>query len=357
MATSSLYPPNYQLLSDKTIGSVVQRAKVPANRSAPGDHVSEICLSYLNWIRAPPMSAMLSQSTSDQRTGHNHVLPPTVTEDATKTSTRSVEAMHELDGADPFSVVARLAHEVHNHKRNLAGHSERRRKYQVRYRTKQRELTATLEKDVWQLESEIQELRVRRHTSVPTQQTLWTITTEYFRLFRHGFRSPPQALQSITLKFLRASMAPDVVSDCQCGPEAIMAKWRLFSEYFDDVHVELESLGKATSAHSLVGTTTTSVTITEETMRAVFPHLNCDGKGGADGGQWSSLGHKLLNQRLVMPGSVCFDWGSAAKSVVRIHSQSDMLTPMLHLVGSLEDVSLVFAGARVTPDCRLTTLQ
>ncbi|KAF4139153.1 hypothetical protein GN958_ATG11671 [Phytophthora infestans] len=87
-------------------------------------------------------------------------------------------------------------------------------------------------------------------------------------------------------------------------------------------------------------------------MRTVFPHLNSDGRGGIEGGIWSSLGCKLLNQRLVMRGSVYFDWDSTVDCVARIQSQSDMLTPLLRLLGTLEDVSLVFQSALVTPDCQ-----
>ncbi|KAG6951378.1 hypothetical protein JG688_00013761 [Phytophthora aleatoria] len=293
-------------------------------------------------IPAPSPPTVPAQRTSVQLPASKHPQPPS---DAT------ISSIEAITDADQRSYVAKLTRVVQDHERTLAIHRERRRKNQVRYRTKQLELLRSLGDDVRRLESEIQELEVRRHHAsigIPTHQTLWTIATEYFLLFQHGFRSPPQALQNAALNFLRVSMASDVVNGHQCGVEAILAKWRLFSEYFDDVYVELEKLEKSATSHSLVAITTTSVTISERTMRTVFPHLNSDGQGGAEG-------RRLLNQRFVMRGSVRFDWDSATDCVVSIQSQSDMLTPLLHVLGTLEDVSLVFEGALVTPDCRLTS--
>lgn len=270
-----------------------------------------------------------------------------------------MDAISDLEGGDPRSYMAKLALAVQNHEQNLAFHRERRRKNQIRYRKKQRELAMSLEDDVRELENEIRELETRRHSAsmgVPTQQTLWSIVTEYLRLFRHGFRSPPQTLQNVALKFLRASMAPDVMDGYRCGPEALLKKWKLFSQFFADVHIELERLEKGVTADSLVAITTTSVTISEATMSTVFPRLNADGHSIDDGGKRSRLAHKLLNQRLIMSGSVRFVWDKASDCVVKIESQSDMLTPMLGVLGSLEDVSLVFEGALVTPDCQLASL-
>ncbi|ETK80468.1 hypothetical protein F441_14115 [Phytophthora nicotianae CJ01A1] len=353
MIVGSLYPPNCQSLSDSIIGSVVLRTNATSRRgdhgaitshtSASSEHVADIESS------SPPSLLTPAQGVSIQLSGKKR---------RQDTKTPSIEAIGEIQDADQSSYVAKLARAVQDHERNLAMHRERRRKNQVRYRMKQRELVKTLGEDVRNLGSEIQDLEVRRHNAsigIPTHQTLWTIATEYFLLFRHGFRLPPQALQNAALNFLRVSMAPDVVNGCQRGVEAILAKWRLFSDYFNNVHVELERLEKSASPYSLTAITITTVTISKEAMRAVFPHLNSDGKGGAHGGNWSPLGQRLLNQRLVMRGSVRFDWDSASDSVVSIQSQSDMLTPLLRVLDSLEDVSLVFEGALVAPDCRLAS--
>ncbi|KAG3030276.1 hypothetical protein PC119_g6295 [Phytophthora cactorum] len=338
------------------IGNVVLRTKVAPSRGNHREitfHVSERSTSLsdveLMPIPAPSSPTVPAQRTSVQLPASKHPQP---------SSDATISSIEAITDADQRSYVAKLTRVVQDHERTLTIYRERRRKNQVRYRTKQRELMRSLGDDVRRLESEIQELEVRRHNAsigIPTHRTLWTIATEYFLLFQHGFRSPPQALQNAALNFLRVSMASDVVNGHQCGVEAILAKWRLFSEYFDDVHVKLEKFEKSATSHSLVAITTTSVTISERTMRTVFPHLNSDGQGGAEGGHWSSLGRRLLNQLFVMRGSVRFDWDSATDCVVSIQSQSDMLTPLLRVLGTLEDVSLVFEGALVTPDCRLTS--
>ncbi|KAG6946200.1 hypothetical protein JG688_00016174 [Phytophthora aleatoria] len=60
----------------------------------------------------------------------------------------------------------------------------------------------------------------------------------------------------------------------------------------------------------------------------------------------------MMGNRLVMHGSVVFGWDCATDKLVSHYSQADMLSPMLNLLGSLEDVSCAFFKARVTPDCK-----
>ncbi|KAG3224731.1 hypothetical protein JG687_00008512 [Phytophthora cactorum] len=56
-----------------------------------------------------------------------------------------------------------------------------------------------------------------------------------------------------------------------------------------------------------------------------------------------------------MHGSVLFEWDPDIDRVVRMQSQSDMLTRMLSLLGNVVDVSRVFEGALLTPECRWVT--
>ncbi|KAG2932516.1 hypothetical protein PC119_g6296 [Phytophthora cactorum] len=88
------------------------------------------------------------------------------------------------------------------------------------------------------------------------------------------------------------------------GPEVVLTYWRLFSLSFDDICVETERLDKRVESNTLVVTTATSVTISKDTLRLVFPHLDSNKKG-------------LLELR----------YGSERRS------QSDMLTRMLSLLG------------------------
>ncbi|KAF4034288.1 hypothetical protein GN244_ATG13756 [Phytophthora infestans] len=117
---------------------------------------------------------------------------------------------------------------------------------------------------------------------------------------------------------------------------------------FDDVRVDLDRLEKD-SANSLRAITTTRATISHDTLRVLFPHLNGHGKNGKQ----SLLECKLLRYRLIMRGSVRFEWDDRADRVSSMDTQSDMLTPLLRLLGNLEDVNRVFQGALVTTDCRI----
>jgi hypothetical protein len=80
----------------------------------------------------------------------------------------------------------------------------------------------------------------------------------------------------------------------------------------------------------------------------MFPHL-VEGKAT----RLSSIADKLLGQRLVIRGSVRFDWDSGSSRVTRLISQGDMLSPLLQLLGNLDDVSLVFSRSRIQPDANL----
>ncbi|ETP37234.1 hypothetical protein F442_14949 [Phytophthora nicotianae P10297] len=51
-----------------------------------------------------------------------------------------------------------------------------------------------------------------------------------------------------------------------------------------------------------------------------------------------------------MLGSIRFEWDAINGQVTSVSTESDMLTPMLHLLGNLEDVSRVFADALLSLD-------
>ncbi|KAF4139154.1 hypothetical protein GN958_ATG11672 [Phytophthora infestans] len=245
MSAGSLYPPNRQSLSDEIVGAVVLRTKAASSRVLYGASMPPSSKSNAGraTVEAPAVSSTTrrAREKSTPLSGSKH--PRSLSE-----TTTSIEAAADIQDADQRSYVAKLTRVVQDHERVLALHRERRRRNQVRYRMKQRELVLSLGEGVRKIEREIQELEVRRHNAsigIPTHQTLWTIATEYFLLFRHGFRSPPEALRTAALNFLRVSMASNVVNGRQCGVESILAKWRLFSDYFDDVYVEVERLEKS----------------------------------------------------------------------------------------------------------------
>ncbi|ETI41087.1 hypothetical protein F443_13657 [Phytophthora nicotianae P1569] len=221
------------------------------------------------------------------------------------------------------------------------------RQFQKRYLLKQPEdLIILLDNNIQLLREEIQTLnkrcqhmrRTRARFSQPAND-IWRTAAEYFRLIRHGLH-----LTTNQLGFVRDMMAPDVVFNSEYGPEAIMQHW-CFMDWFGDVNVELKGW-EATDGESLVGITTTSVIITKHTLRNVFPHLRTTDNSDRNG----KLAEHLLNQRLVMRGSTCFEWDDSTSRVTRVVSQSDMLAPMLVLLDDMEDVARVFEQALISPE-------
>ncbi|KAG2878351.1 hypothetical protein PC129_g20260 [Phytophthora cactorum] len=219
---------------------------------------------------------------------------------------------------------------------------ELRRQRQIRYRKKKDDYANTLEEETHQLQGEINKLEKRRRSAlaaIPAKENVWSVATEYFRLFRYGLKTmEPSAQQDL----LRKSMAPDVAYNAGRGPEAIMRSWKCLSMWFEDVELELEDLTK-TGRGSIVAETTTQVTITERTLRNVFPHLSSSDEGRA-------LADKLLNQRLVMRGSVRFEWDPVYCRMASVMSQSDLLRPVLRLLGTLDDTSRALEKALISPD-------
>ncbi|KAL3657766.1 hypothetical protein V7S43_017338 [Phytophthora oleae] len=230
-----------------------------------------------------------------------------------------------------------------------ASRRERCRINQARYRKRQREHADGLNSSLEQLQQEIEELEATRQNillSSPTDQSVWVVVTEYFRHFRHGYvpalyepDSPTKPRQHVQLDFLKANLAADVTNGVLCGAEAILKQWKLFTSHHGDVKVQLKRLDQVTS-DSLLAATIVSFTVTDDTLQQLYPHLNEDASD------------KLLNQRITAAGSVRFDWDEETGCVVRQESKIDLLTPMLELLGTLENVATLFNHARISPDGR-----
>jgi hypothetical protein len=237
---------------------------------------------------------------------------------------------------------------------------ERCRVNQARYRNRQRQLVDTLKQSIEQLKEEIEDLdnkRQRLARCTPTGQNVWVVAAEYFRVFRHGFMAPlcipesttgkrGQSEPSLQLDFLHQVMVSNPNDGVVCGAEALLDNWRLLSLYHNDVQLQLKRL-EAVTPDSLVATATLSFTITDDTLQHVYPHL-------IDGHDLLPLAARLLDQRVALSGSVRFDWDKATGRVMRLESSFDLLTPMLKLLASLEDVMLVFDQACITLDGKLT---
>ncbi|OWZ14551.1 hypothetical protein PHMEG_00011951 [Phytophthora megakarya] len=183
------------------------------------------------------------------------------------------------------------------------------------------------------------------------EQTVWSAASDYFRLFRHGFRSLPNDIYSYVLNALESSMSPGVTDGPVSGPKAIITRWMKFSLCFDDIHMDLQRLENGPVGNSVVATVITSFTISSDSLSLVFPNLIKETPANESRSSAKSLSGKLLHQRLVVRGSILFEWDETRNRINKMRSQSDMLTPLLRLLGSLEEVSRVFEGALVSPGC------
>lgn len=324
MSSSVLRPPNRQTLSDNVIGSVVQRF-IPSHSV------------FIDSTRQEPNETSSSNALRD---------PLSKIPRPYRRRTLGIKIRSCVGASSDRNA---LAVEKINRRR------ERCRKSQAVYRMKQQKLLEDLEQATTKLRDEIHELERKRvclFLTVQREHDVWTAATEYLRRYRHGVHCHSNAQHADTADFLRSTMSQDVRCGDGCGVDAMMKSWERFSACFDNIDIKIESLKKQ-NASGLVAATTARVTVSETTLRVLFPHLNSDGKGVVDGGKWSVLATTLLGRPLVTQGSVLFRWDPATSRMVSVQSQLDLLTPTLRLLGNLENVSRVFGNALITLDGRV----
>ncbi|KAG6616037.1 bZIP transcription factor 1 [Phytophthora cinnamomi] len=229
-------------------------------------------------------------------------------------------------------------------------HRKHCRVNQARYRAKQLKFVADTQTAIVQLRMEIEDLKSRCKSSfrIPTSQTPWTVAADYFRHL-NNFVACSGTQQEAASKFLSGIMAPDTGNGVFPGVNTQIENWRRFALFCGDTRLELRGMMMSTE-RDLVACTSTNITVSWNTLRYAFPHLNSDGKGGAQGGDWSPIATRILGQTLVVRGTVIFGWDDSSDEVVRFHTQADLLTPLLNLLVSLADVSLFFSEALITPD-------
>ncbi|EGZ16323.1 hypothetical protein PHYSODRAFT_452112, partial [Phytophthora sojae] len=108
--------------------------------------------------------------------------------------------------------------------------------------------------------------------------------------------------------------------------------------WFQDAEIVLERLEQH-MPDTLIATVTTSFTVSKRTLHNVFPNL-CSSYVDEEKSKKDFILDNLLGQRIVMSGWVRFQWDCIFGHFTGITDESDMLTPMLCVVGDLEDVSV-----------------
>ncbi|ETN03924.1 hypothetical protein PPTG_15241 [Phytophthora nicotianae INRA-310] len=369
MSSSIFHPPNAHLLSDGIIGSVSARTKSYRSAFDTRQRVGERAM----FTASKPPQAPVAQPFPEPTVGTapSGKLSPDIGLTPSTERKRKIQQLSEQpkihsftagsnpsspQGEAPVTCIQRFKQSstVEKIQREL------RRRKQARYRKKQSDHMMNLEKENEQLQQEVERLKRRRFSTTmafPPRENLWSAALEYFRLFRHGLQEPKMMsllseedkIQSrVQMAFFQSTMAPDVVFNADQGIDKMIQYWNFLSYAFKDMEIELKRMMQE-NEDSLVATSVTSVTISEQTLLAVFPHLSNEDTPELDETK-VLLRQALVNQRITMLGSIRFEWDAINGQVTSVSIESDMLTPMLHLLGNLEDVSRVFADALLSLD-------
>ncbi|KAK1934136.1 bZIP transcription factor 1 [Phytophthora citrophthora] len=231
---------------------------------------------------------------------------------------------------------------------------EQCRANQARYRARQRNAQDELEKTVDQLHAEVDTLKRRcRDLTIHERNSHspWVIVAEVLQLLESSFRSPWQTSPDVemdrktrqTLVTLEKSFAHDAAMGGLCGVDALMEQFQLYSQSFGDTRLNLHRI-ESVAPGVMTARATLSVTVTEATLKQIFPHL--------DGAKATKpLRQKLLGQRLVLKGSMTFLFDEDSERVVRLDTKIDLVTPLLEILGNLRDVEVVLHRARISPEC------
>ncbi|OWZ02352.1 hypothetical protein PHMEG_00026098 [Phytophthora megakarya] len=223
---------------------------------------------------------------------------------------------------------------------------EELKRNQFRYRQKFRLIAESLERDIQRLREQIQQHELERQLLVsrpPTSTTPWSVVSEYYRLFRNGIKGTPlpnstsnQTTCDVQMNFLSMVMSPVVSVNSGFGVDTIIQEWLAVPLMHQDLTVRLIRL-EYDEGNVILATVKSSTTITEEMLRCEFP-FSVD---RTNDDQTSRLVAKLVGQQLVIPTTVRFEWDSKADRVLSMHSNADLVTPFLKLLGNVQDTTLV----------------
>ncbi|POM71052.1 Bzip transcription factor [Phytophthora palmivora] len=137
-----------------------------------------------------------------------------------------------------------------------------------------------------------------------------------------------------TLAILESAFAHDAAMGELRGVDALMEQLRLYSEWFGNPKLHLQRV-EAVAPGVMAATATLNVTVTELTLRHVFPHL----VESAGENNCERLCQRLLGQRLDCSSAVTFLFDEDSDRIVRLEASIDMMTPLLRMLGSIEDAS------------------
>ncbi|KAE9003206.1 hypothetical protein PR001_g18044 [Phytophthora rubi] len=180
----------------------------------------------------------------------------------------------------------------------------------------------------------------------------WSMVIEYVRLFRNGFRpsepvselcrgSAPSSsdIAYTQTRFIQSIMAPDVRTNAGYGVEADLEEWRIISLHHVDLSYNLACLERGPE-DSVVAHVTATTLVTANMLRRALPRHVTDEKRD----EWAAISAKLVGQKLEVSTTLYFGWDREISRFISTSYESDMLTPLVRLLGSLEYASCALSS-------------
>lgn len=147
-----------------------------------------------------------------------------------------------------------------------------------------------------------------------------------------------------SLMGLKAFVAPHVAMAELQGHEALEKQLGRYCLYFGEPDVKVERV-ESIAESVMQATASLSLTVTELTLRCVFPHLQSR----------PALHERLRDQRLHCHCSLSFLLDDHER-VERLQLSVDWLAALAELLNSAEDTATVLNAAAITSECTLLDL-
>ncbi|OWZ21147.1 hypothetical protein PHMEG_0004338 [Phytophthora megakarya] len=177
------------------------------------------------------------------------------------------------------------------------------------------------------------------------------MVVEYERIFRYGYKPPKAVMKPAGTttydkhkSFLQTAMMPGFLHNKGQGGDDLLQIWQSISEYNETLETRLVRLEYGAEG-VMIAYMDSDSTITLKRLEKCLLSIS----GGEDY-KCLSLASKLLGQRLVVPMSVRFEWDEMNNRISSMHYEPDFLTPLLKILGNLEETTRVLNSTMAYPN-------